>query len=307
MIFIYHILRSITKEKRHIVIQKGRLSLRRKIIRNLILTVFLLSFFNAIGIHEITEISRLQRLNEGTVTSSSFRDHRISNEMLEYLIHISDKEFRAEHVGLYLLETRMGHQSFAKAYSEESFRSLRRRWSRKEEYVAYIEICKALWGDLKFFPVPISVTNPNLRVSFTDSWMHERTFGGARGHEGTDIIPNENTPGLFPIVSMTDGVVTSMGWLEKGGHRVGITSPSGGYFYYAHLDSYADIQVGDTIRAGELLGFMGDTGYGPEETRGKFVVHLHVGIYMFPDGIETSVNPYWMLRYLENYKIKANF
>ena len=49
-----------------------------------------------------------------------------------------------------------------------------------------------------------------------------------------------------------------------------------------HLDSYADIEEGDTIQAGDLLGYMGDTGYSKTEgTTGNFPVHLHVGIYLF--------------------------
>lgn len=42
---------------------------------------------------------------------------------------------------------------------------------------------------------------------------------------------------------------------------------------------------GDQVRAGDLLGYMGDSGYGPEGTTGQFPVHLHVGIYM-PLGVE---------------------
>ncbi len=70
--------------------------------------------------------------------------------------------------------------------------------------------------------------------------------------------------------SVSDGTVEQMGWLELGGYRVGIRSPGGLYFYYAHLDSYAaGLQKGDTVKAGTLLGYMGDTGYGQEGTRGK--------------------------------------
>ena len=49
---------------------------------------------------------------------------------------------------------------------------------------------------------------------------------------------------------MTDGVIQSKGWLPKGGYRIGILAPSGGYFYYAHLDSYADIKEGDRVKRG---------------------------------------------------------
>ena len=106
---------------------------------------------------------------------------------------------------------------------------------------------------------------------------------------------------------MTDGVITNLGWLEKGGYRVGITSNSGIYYYYAHLDSYANITEGQNIKAGELLGYMGDSGYGPEGTKGQFAVHLHVGIYTVRDGQEISVNPYHVLRFLENRKLKYEF
>ena len=111
--------------------------------------------------------------------------------------------------------------------------------------------------------------------------------------------------GYFPIVSMTDGTVEQVGWLEKGGWRIGIRSKGGNYYYYAHFHSYIkDWKSGDQVKAGEVLGYMGDTGYGPEGTTGQFPVHLHVGIYLpSEEGGERAVNPYWMLRYLESQKL----
>ena len=45
---------------------------------------------------------------------------------------------------------------------------------------------------------------------------------------------------------------------------------------------------------------MGNTGYGPEGTRGRFPVHLHLGIYIeVPFQKEMSVNPYWLLKIFE--------
>lgn len=114
----------------------------------------------------------------------------------------------------------------------------------------------------------------------------------------------KNKAGLYPVISMTDGTVTQKGWLDKGGFRIGITAPGGGYFYYAHLDSYANLKVGDEIKAGDLLGYMGDSGYGKEGTRGKFPVHLHIGVYIYKDKKEISVNPFYLLKYLENHKLK---
>ena len=106
---------------------------------------------------------------------------------------------------------------------------------------------------------------------------------------------------------MTDGVITNLGWLDKGGYRVGITTDSGTYYYYAHLDSYSNIEKGDYVRAGELLGYMGDSGYGKEGTVGEFPVHLHMGIYFYQDGKEVSVNPYYVLRDLEDHRLKYEY
>ena len=169
----------------------------------------------------------------------------------------------------------------------------------------YSEMEQLIWEDVKYFPVPEFINDSSLSVTYVNSWMAERTYGGKRGHEGTDIMASENERGIYPIVSMSDGIVTKKGWLEKGGYRIGITSPNGVYFYYAHLDSYANISIGDKVQAGDILGYMGDSGYGPEGTIGKFDVHLHLGIYIYPDGEETSVNPYWVLRYIENKKVKC--
>ena len=140
-------------------------------------------------------------------------------------------------------------------------------------------------------------------VSYEDSWMFERNFGGKRGHEGTDLFPEAAKRDVYPVVSMTDGVVEAIGWLTKGGYRIGVRAPGGGYFYYAHLSSYAkDFQPGDAVTAGDVLGYMGDTGYGEEGTVGKFPVHLHVGIYVRTNTIaELAVNPYPVLKYVEQH------
>ena len=54
---------------------------------------------------------------------------------------------------------------------------------------------------------------------------------------------------------------------------------------------------------------MGDTGYSQVEgTTGNFPVHLHVGIYLQTDHHEEmSVNPYWVLKYLEKYRLKYSY
>lgn len=167
-----------------------------------------------------------------------------------------------------------------------------------------ISLLKNVENEANYYPIPESTVDKSLTTSFIDSWMADREYNGTSGHEGTDIMASENQRGVYPVLSMTDGEVTNLGWLEKGGYRIGITSKSGTYYYYAHLECYSNIKKGDYVKAGELLGYMGDSGYGPEGTRGKFAVHLHVGIYSYKEGQEISVNPYYVLKSLEDKKLK---
>lgn len=179
----------------------------------------------------------------------------------------------------------------------------------RTEFEEYQDTMEQVWKELAWFPVPLSSANELAVTTFENTWMAERTYGGKRSHEGTDIMASIDERGYYPVVSMTDGIVEKVGWLEKGGWRIGIRSSGGNYYYYAHLESYArEWKAGDSIEAGEILGYMGDSGYGPEGTTGQFPVHLHIGIYV-PLGAdqETAVNPYWMLKYLENNKLSYSY
>lgn len=265
--------------------------------------LFLLVFFAGIWIPRLEYGSEKSRLSEDILSSEGFRRQTVSEEAME---QVRKMDAPGEALAVYWLESNFGQEPFSLLPDETA--AARKRWERAKGWGSYLAACQAVWDDLKYFPVAESSDNSRLSVSFEDSWMFDRSYGGERGHEGTDIMPSVNEPGRFPVVSMTDGTVESKGWLELGGYRLGIRAPHGVYFYYAHLDSYADIEEGDTINAGDLLGFMGDTGYGTEEgTKGKFPVHLHVGIYLYQNEQEISINPYPALSYVQDKKVSGDF
>ncbi|MGN0313634.1 MAG: M23 family metallopeptidase [Fusicatenibacter sp.] len=166
----------------------------------------------------------------------------------------------------------------------------------KDAYDSIVRACKALWEDTVYFPVA-GFSREDTVFSFENTWMDSRNYGGDRGHEGCDIFGTYDIRGYYPIISVCDGYVEQIGWLPLGGWRIGIRGNLGGYFYYAHLSEYGkEFQIGDSVKAGQLLGFMGDSGYGEEGTTGKFPVHLHFGCYIRSrDGKEISVNPYPIL------------
>ncbi len=111
---------------------------------------------------------------------------------------------------------------------------------------------------------------------------NDRSFGFARKHLGHDMMGSLGTP----IVAVEGGVIEAMGWNRYGGWRVGIRSfDSRRYYYYAHLQKdhpFADgLAVGDIVQAGDLIGFMGRTGYSDKENVNNIeTVHLHFGIQL---------------------------
>lgn len=167
-----------------------------------------------------------------------------------------------------------------------------------------------VFSDISCFPIPVSLRRETPFVCYEDGFGDPRTYGGERKHEGCDIMGMEQPRGFYPVLSMTEGIIEQVGWLEKGGWRIGIRAPLGAYFYYAHLYQYSrEWKVGDKVKPGTLLGYMGDSGYGVKEgTVGNFAVHLHLGIYLTTDHYqEMSINPYWVLRYSERFIRKADY
>ncbi len=73
---------------------------------------------------------------------------------------------------------------------------------------------KEIMEELLYFPIPLSLDEKSLTWSFTDTWNQSRTYGGDRHHEGTDIITAVNEPGVYPVVSMSDGTIEKIGWLR---------------------------------------------------------------------------------------------
>jgi murein DD-endopeptidase MepM/ murein hydrolase activator NlpD len=180
---------------------------------------------------------------------------------------------------------------------------LYRKFLRKELLADYEDAFYTVLSDGIYFPVAKDVEHGET-VSYEDSWADSRNYGGKRHHEGTDLMPSVTERGYFPVVSVSDGVIEKKGWLKLGGYRLGIRAEHGAYYYYAHLDHYAEnIEENKKIQAGTVIGYMGDSGYGEEGTVGQFATHLHFGIYLTIDGKETAVNPYHILQALERNQV----
>ena len=128
--------------------------------------------------------------------------------------------------------------------------------------------------------------------SHCDDFGVARSFGFRRKHLGNDLMGGLGTP----IVAVEGGTVEAMGWNRYGGWRIGIRSfDSKRYYYYAHLQKdhpfAPGLKLGDMVQAGDLIGFMGRTGYSDRENVNNIeTVHLHFGMELVFDESQKECN-----------------
>ncbi len=127
------------------------------------------------------------------------------------------------------------------------------------------------------FPVESST------VEFRDSWGDRRP--GGRRHQGTDILSERGTQ----VVAIADGVVTKMALSDSSGYYIRIDHGNGWVSSYLHLNNdivgtdngeggtwtafYATLMEGQKISAGDVIGYVGDSGNAEHTTP-----HLHFEI-----------------------------
>jgi peptidoglycan LD-endopeptidase LytH len=135
--------------------------------------------------------------------------------------------------------------------------------------------------------IPVQgVTSDHLVRSFHDSRTgHE--------HEAIDILAPRNTP----VLAVEDGRIARLFVSKAGGNTIYQFDPSGEYcYYYAHLERYADgVHEGDTVKKGQVIGYVGTSGNAPKNTP-----HLHFAVFRLTADKHwwegTPLDPYDILR-----------
>ena len=151
--------------------------------------------------------------------------------------------------------------------------------------------------------------------SHCSDFGNQRSFGFSRKHLGNDLMGMQGTP----IIAVEGGVVEAMGWNRYGGWRIGIRSfDSKRYYYYAHLQKdkpfARDLQEGDIVQAGDVIGYMGRTGYSDQENVNNIeTVHLHFGLQLIFDESrkeclsEIWIDVYDIVRLLSEHRSSVNY
>ena len=136
--------------------------------------------------------------------------------------------------------------------------------------------------------IPVAGVRPEqLRDTFQDS----RSAG--RAHDAIDIPAPRGTP----VLAVADGRIVKLFESKPGGTTLyQIATDNKTIYYYAHLDAYAPgMAEGRTLRRGEVIAYVGDTG-----NAGAGNYHLHFSILIVSDPKRywdgTNINPYPLLR-----------
>lgn len=126
-------------------------------------------------------------------------------------------------------------------------------------------------------------------ASFGDSFGAPRADVEGGWHHGEDIFAAPGTP----LLAVADGALHTIGFNRIGGYRLWLKDDDGTEFYYAHLSAYSPLAVeGRRVQAGDVIGFVGDTG----DAEGS--PHLHFEIHpasMSSLGYDGVVAPYPIL------------
>ena len=156
---------------------------------------------------------------------------------------------------------------------------------------AFLKKCyNAIWKDVIIFPVASE------KIIFENTWQKNTSCMKNIPHDGTDLFYIYDKPGIKPVISMTDGTILSVIWKPHNQYSVFISGSSGGIYYYSflvHPENY--VKNGETVRAGDILGYMGQCSPQFSGSHTAFS-KLHIGIYI-KDHKEQyiSINPYWVL------------
>ena len=133
-----------------------------------------------------------------------------------------------------------------------------------------------------------------------DDFGTSRSYGYKRLHFGNDLMGSIGTP----IIATESGIIEALGWNQYGGWRIGIRSFNGKrYYYYAHLRKdhpYAeDIYEGKIVKAGDVIGYLGMTGYSTKENVNNInIPHLHFGLQLiFDESQKDGPNQIWVDMY----------
>lgn len=130
----------------------------------------------------------------------------------------------------------------------------------------------------KTFTVVKAASSGSFVRPLTKNWRITQAFSSS--HNGIDLGAVKAGVAGDPVVAAINGTVVRAEKSASYGYVVYINSVYNGTYIqtrYAHLNSMPSVRTGATVKAGTLIGYMGNTG----QSEG---VHLHFEVRLSPNG-----------------------
>ena len=117
---------------------------------------------------------------------------------------------------------------------------------------------------------PLRMPLDNIGVDAMKGGFQEKR--GSRPHEAADLLAPRNTP----VHAVERGTIAKLFVSKAGGITIYQFDPAGDLiYYYAHLERYAvGLHEGQTVSAGDVIGYVGTSGNAPPNTP-----HLHFAVF----------------------------
>lgn len=171
------------------------------------------------------------------------------------------------------------------------------KYRENKYFKYYLESYRAILGGIINFETgELTGFHPIAKgfwYSCYDDFGNSRGYGFKRRHLGHDLFGSTGAP----IIAVEGGTITELGWNQYGGWRVGIRSDDTlRYYYYAHLRKdrpfTANIKKGSRVTAGQVIGYLGSTGYSRDENTNmeQSKPHLHFGMQIIFDPSQEDGN-----------------
>ena len=181
-------------------------------------------------------------------------------------------------------------------YYIEAYRAVLSEFAGEYQIQTFDENNKPVW-ETKYGLKAFAPIAKNYGYSHYNDFGASRSYGYKRKHLGHDMLGSVGTP----IIAIESGIVEAIGWNQYGGWRIGIRSfDRKRYYYYAHLRKNhpypQDLSIGHTVKAGDVIGYLGMTGYSSKENVNNIdTPHLHWGLQLiFDESQKEGNNEIWI-------------
>ena len=193
-------------------------------------------------------------------------------------------------------------QEQAAEYAKQQFDAFQDTQKRRREYLHELaQQAAAVSTSHPGVAMPPGFQNPLKACpvddprTFSDGFGAPRYAGGYHLHAGNDLVSNYGIPIRAPF----DGVAEKS-YNALGGNSEYVRAPDGSYVYNAHLQGYSRNSTGP-VKAGDVIGYIGDTGDATGTPHDHFEWHPSVVPANWPASsygyvtIGSAVNPYPVL------------